>query len=266
MIQKTKNIIKKTFIFDIYKHIVFWYRHLQMFIGNKGIILLYHRINDAIDDPLLLSVSKENFYRQMVFLKKNYNIINLETLVYKIKDGENIRKNVVITFDDGYVDNLYNALPILKELNIPATIFITAGKIDDTEAFVWDKPDKKNDLNRAVTSDELKELSLNHLIEIGAHTISHPHLHLLNKETQKNEIYGSKDIIEKIINKKIKSFSYPFGTDKECNPETIDIVKGVGFQYACSNIKELVNKKSNIYSLPRYLVRNWNIKDFKINI
>ena len=85
----------------------------------KVLTLLYHRVNNLKHDKHLLAVTPDNFYKQLMFLKEHYPIVRFE------EDWNNLREDAVcITFDDGYMDNFTNALPILQELEIPATVFV----------------------------------------------------------------------------------------------------------------------------------------------
>lgn len=229
-------------------------------------ILLYHRVADVKDDPHLLSVSVSNFTDQIAWLKENYNIIPLSKLIYNIKSHTLNSKSVCITFDDGYSDNFYNALPILKKFQVPATIFITTGMVGKKSPFYWDKNSNNYDQGRALTKIELNKLASEELIEIGSHTITHPRLSLKSVEIQQREIYQSKEILEKILKKHINGFSYPFGTGDDYNKSTIAYVKNAGYTYAVANYQNYVNHRSNIYSLPRFLVRNWHIDIFQHKI
>lgn len=101
---------------------------------SKVLTLLYHRVNNLKYDKNLLAVTPENFYSQMCYLKKNYSIVRFEQK-WNGLDGD----AVCITFDDGYMDNFTNALPILQELNIPATIFVSTGNMNTSEEFWWDE-------------------------------------------------------------------------------------------------------------------------------
>lgn len=102
---------------------------------NKGkiLVLYYHRVNDLKQDFNLLSVNPENFRQQMLFLKNNYDIYRFED------DWEKNAKGVVVTFDDGYLDNLEYAVPILEELEVPATVFVTTGSLLRSREFWWDE-------------------------------------------------------------------------------------------------------------------------------
>jgi len=102
----------------------------------KVSVLMYHRVLDKEDgfDHMIISASRKTFEEQMKYLKKRHNIISFNDL----KDG--VKKNsVIITFDDGYVDNYYNAYPILKKYKIPATMYLPTGYINTKKIFWWDK-------------------------------------------------------------------------------------------------------------------------------
>ena len=107
-------------------------------------VLNYHRINDpdAADfDTFVPNVSATpgDFALQMDYVKKNYNVISCQQLISFLR-GEAILPPhaAMITFDDGYYDNLSNAFPILKERNLPAIIFLTTGFMGATTPFYWD--------------------------------------------------------------------------------------------------------------------------------
>lgn len=101
---------------------------------NRILTLLYHRVTNLKYDKNLLAVTPENFYKQMEYLKKNYPIVRFEQNWNEVAGDA-----VCITFDDGYRDNLTNALAILKDLDIPATIFVSTGNLNTSEEFWWDE-------------------------------------------------------------------------------------------------------------------------------
>ena len=105
----------------------------------KVTILLYHRIADQYyNHPYGSVVGKIKFKEQMLYFKKKFNLISLNNLFLQIKNQEFINTNqLVITFDDGSVDNYLNAYPILKNLSIPATFFLPTDYIN-SENITWD--------------------------------------------------------------------------------------------------------------------------------
>jgi peptidoglycan/xylan/chitin deacetylase (PgdA/CDA1 family) len=291
-------------------------------------VLLYHRVAEDPIDSQLLAVTPQNFNEQILFIKENYNVIPLYELVENISANTIKENTIAVTFDDGYLDNLTNALPILEKHKVHATIFVSPGLIGSADEFWWDKleriifdhkelpsslsisGDTVNyfwplsepgdrikafyDLNkicmnmkrmdrdnfisglynwagvkgegrlshRLLNETELKRLSASKYIEVGAHTISHSRLSLLSAQEQTDEITQSKTVLEKIIDKKIKLFSYPFGTKNDFNTSTIEILKSSGYTAGIANYPGTVNSSTDKYMIPRLLVRNWDGKQF----
>ena len=269
----TKNLLRKLPIFLPAKKLHYLARRFIFKIYNAlfptATILLYHRISDSKNDPHRLCVSPENFREQIKFLKENFRVIPLVQLVREVRSKKLKSKTVVITFYYGYSDNLHNALPVLQELDIPATIFFTAGYVGSNKLFYWDlyaqtgENTPPEDQGRPLTLDEAKTLSTARIIEIGGHTINHPKLAKIPPNEQFVEIFKGKIIVEEMLDIPLLSFAYPFGGRDSFDKNTIELVKKAGFQYACSNTHKRVTNNSNIYALPRYVVRNWNLEEFK---
>ncbi|MGV8162097.1 MAG: polysaccharide deacetylase family protein [Candidatus Nanoarchaeia archaeon] len=111
--------------------------------NKKVLILAYHRVLDLnssfLFDSSLVSASRLNFESQMKFLSKNYNVISLEEFVKIHNLKKPFPKNtVVITFDDGYEDFYKFAYPVLKKYDLPATVYLTTGAVDEGKVFWWD--------------------------------------------------------------------------------------------------------------------------------
>jgi len=107
----------------------------RLFSGRPVLVLMYHRVNDFPQGNLShLTVTNDDFEKQLQFLTKNYQILKLE------EDWNNLKRTgVVITFDDGYADNLTDALPLLEKYNVPATIFVTTENLGTNEEYWWDR-------------------------------------------------------------------------------------------------------------------------------
>jgi peptidoglycan/xylan/chitin deacetylase (PgdA/CDA1 family)/CelD/BcsL family acetyltransferase involved in cellulose biosynthesis len=93
-------------------------------------ILIYHRVNDD-QDRFLGATRVDTFRQQMEFIAKNFPIVSLDDIASGVWRNRREKFCVAITFDDGYRDNYLSAFPILKALNIPATIFLTTGCVQD---------------------------------------------------------------------------------------------------------------------------------------
>ncbi len=94
-------------------------------------ILMYHRIERLLTYDQL-TVDPEHFAEQMAYLSKHCRVITLSQAVKELQSGSYQQPGVVITFDDGYRDNLIHALPILKRYCLPATIFVTVEFCEQT--------------------------------------------------------------------------------------------------------------------------------------
>ncbi|MBW8001522.1 MAG: polysaccharide deacetylase family protein [Planctomycetes bacterium] len=111
---------------------------IQEPILKNPLVLLYHRVADDPLDSQLLTVSPNNFEGQLRELKEKYRVIPLFELIEEVRKGQQNTDTVAITFDDGYLDNLTNGLPLLEKYQLPATIFVTSEMVGSDGEFWWD--------------------------------------------------------------------------------------------------------------------------------
>jgi peptidoglycan/xylan/chitin deacetylase (PgdA/CDA1 family) len=116
--------------------------------------------------------------------------------------------------------------------------------------------------HRFLTETELRELASGDLVEIGAHTMTHPWLSQLPPEQQQDEIGGSKQRLEALTGKNITTFAYPYGKKIHYTQQTVKTVKANGFACACSNFGGLVTRTSNRFELPRFQPMDWDGDQF----
>lgn len=105
----------------------------------KAIILMYHRITRTELDPWGMCVSPENFSEHLHAIRQVATPMSLVDFVRARESGELPERAVVVTFDDGYLDNFERALPLLRQHQVPATLFITTCNIDSPREFWWDR-------------------------------------------------------------------------------------------------------------------------------
>ncbi len=98
-------------------------------------ILTYHRVNDDMD-PCFPATPITAFAVQMEALTRSYKVLPLEELVKRAREKDLPADSVAITFDDGYRDNYENAFPILRRLDLPATVFLVSGVVEKNE-LIW---------------------------------------------------------------------------------------------------------------------------------
>jgi peptidoglycan/xylan/chitin deacetylase (PgdA/CDA1 family) len=305
---------------------------------GRALVLVYHRVAEPPSDPWHLAVTPRNFAEHLEVLREHARPIRLEQLSQALLERDLPDRSVVVTFDDGYADNLYNAKPLLERYGIPATVFLITGYIGHEREFWWDElerlllqpgtlperlslivggatyrweldeaahyseedsqrhrrwragkeaPTLRHHLyrslrellkpltegerqrvvqelrgwagaeeavrpsNRPLSLEEVVALAQGDLIEVGAHTVTHPALRKLPAAAQRDEILGSKTRLKEILDRPVASFSYPYGGRPDYTAESVSIVREAGFSCACSNFVGVVKRSTDAFQLPR---------------
>ncbi len=197
-------------------------------------VLMYHSIGPGAENSRLI-VTPESFERQMRFLKKgNYQILSMDEYVALLKENKKPdKRSVVITFDDGYLDNYTNAYPILKKYKIPATISVVPSWVGRPDIMSW---------------EQIKELNDEGLIEIVSHSLSHRPLDTLNKGLIIEELRQSKRILEEKLKTDIDYFCYPCGSFTSFVKE---LAKFYGYKAALATHPDARIDLNDIYAIRR---------------
>ncbi len=205
--------------------------------GTKILVLNYHKVDDT---DISLSVSPEDFDAQLKYLiLHGYHSITPEQLLDHLENGTELPENpVLITFDDGYLDNYTYAYPILLKNGFQATIFIVpelVGTARYLDYFDW---------------AQAKEM-LEHGINIESHTISHSPLSKLSVQEARDELMNSQKIIEAHLGKKPIFLAYPYGSH---NSIITELAQECGYQAAFTIRQGLVDDESDPYRLERITI------------
>jgi peptidoglycan/xylan/chitin deacetylase (PgdA/CDA1 family) len=110
-----------------------------------------------------------------------------------------------------------------------------------------------------LTSEEVRMLEQGGLIEVGAHTVTHPSLTTHSLALQREEIQQGKSDLEEMLGHPVTSFSYPHGN---YTAETLALVREAGFNCACSTVPGVVRKRTDLFQLPRVEVLDWDGEEF----
>lgn len=121
----------------------------------------------------------------------------------------------------------------------------------------------ERDEHRAMTVEELRSLAKNPLIEIGAHTVSHPSLAGLDRQNQYQEMKQSKEWLEQTLGLKVNNIAYPFGQPQDFNHDTVSVAEELGFKLGLTTVSAVTFPKNNPYTLPRMFVQDWKGDEFK---
>lgn len=175
-------------------------------------IFMYHHIDYSKPDQKTasyLAVSSKKLQNQLDLIQKlGYTPTNFQN----IENGEIPEKPIILTFDDAYDDFYTKAFPELQKRNMTAVIYLPSNKLNTKDY---------------MTFAQIKELRNNN-IEIGSHSLNHADLGSLNEENLRKEIFDSKYFLEKLTDKKVLSFCYPYGI---YNPRIRDLLKEAGYKY-----------------------------------
>lgn len=212
---------------------------IKLVSDNRGIpVLYYHSVNDTVDNEV--TISPELLKKQLEYIKyQGYITLSMNEVENYILYNQPIpEKSILITFDDGYMDNYYKAYPILKELNMKATIFCITSELDGSYY---------------LSEEALKEMSQNN-IDIESHTVNHLHLNKLTYDEQLKEMSGSKTKLENITGKKVTSIAFPFG---DYNEDSVKAAKNAGYSIAFTTNKGFADRDDNPLELNRIYVNSY---------
>lgn len=210
-------------------------------------VLAYHKIDQPTADIKLRGAftSPKNFAKQMVYLKKrNFTFYTAAELIeFYRQNGIFPNKSVALTFDDGWKDNYTFAFPILRDLQIKATIFLVPSCIGQKSAKVV--ADGENEREH-LSVENILEMS-KYGIEFGSHTVNHKLLHRIAPEEIEFEVTESKKEIEHLLQKPCQTFAYPAGFFTDAAQAA---VKNAGYIAAFSTVYGDDNAV-NLYALNR---------------
>lgn len=221
-------------------------------------ILMYHSISSGRGQNAHPYYQRETsagmFAKHMQLLHENdYSVINLDEAVKHVESGEaQGKKCVVITFDDGYRDFYTEAFPILGEYGFIATVFLPTGYIHDIASRFKGK--------ECLTWNEIRDL---HKVGVvfGSHTVTHPQLRFVKRESLEYEIQRSKEVIESELGSSIHSFSYPFAfpeDDYEFRNRLRRTLEKYGYENGVSTILGTTRERDDRFFLKRLPVNSWD--------
>ena len=199
---------------------------------EKVLVLNYHMVNRMF---ISLAIDPEDFDWQMKYLVDHgYHTISPDEL-YAFLEGKGTLPDrpVLITFDDGYVDNYTNAYPILKKYNLKATIFIVTGFVSERKGYL--------------TWDQLREME-QHGITAQSHTVTHAPLPELSDERIREELIVSKQQAEAELGHPIEFIAYPTGVH---DLHIVGIAKEAGYKGGFTVKYGNVDRSSNVYAMER---------------
>jgi peptidoglycan/xylan/chitin deacetylase (PgdA/CDA1 family) len=227
-------------------------------------VLMYHKVNDLPGNPLTMPVSL--FDEQMDQLRElGYAVVGLETVLDHYVDGKPLPPQaVLITFDDGYHDNLENATRVLRKYGYPAVLFVPIGYLDDRHPLPHEEHLAAHGiLNRTIDWDELAELEREG-IRIESHGISHRPLADLEVDEAAREIALSKLRLEERLGRLVRAFSYVKGSEAHYKQVHLSLVRQAGYDVAFTAVSGANSQRTDPLQLRRYNIEPYSTRTFEL--
>jgi peptidoglycan/xylan/chitin deacetylase (PgdA/CDA1 family) len=225
---------------------------------------MYHKVNDVQGNPLTMPVSM--FDEQMSQLKElSYTVVGLDDVLSHYVDGTALPpKAVLITFDDGYHDNLDNAAAVLRKHGYPAVLFVPIGYLDDNHPLPHDEGlAAEGLLNPTVDWEELADLEREG-IRIESHGISHRPLADLEVDEAAREITLSKLRLEERLGRPVRAFSYVKGSEAHYKPVHLSLVRQAGYDVAFTAVSGANSAATDPLQLRRYNIEPYPPRTFEL--
>ncbi len=210
-------------------------------------VITYHRFGELPGDPFCLDT--EMFEAQMRCLAEDGRAISLDQLHAHLDGAATLPDDaVLVTIDDGFRSTLDLALPILRDLGVPAVAYVTAGLIGNERA-------AERMPERYLSWEEVAKLPEGG-IEVGSHAFTHASLGLMPIDRATDEGARSRQRIEERCGATVRSFAYPFGTRVDFSDETGRALGSVGYTSVFTSQHGVVVPGMDPLELPRVKVES----------
>jgi len=229
-------------------------------------VLMYHHVNPHKGD--MVTVTPTTFERQMEYLSEaGYKTLTLDELLSYIK-GDLVlqQKAVVVTFDDGWLDNYIYAFPVLKKYNIHASIFIVTNIIERASRDGGKPPtvvpthresklimQKGEEHEVFLRWDIIKEMAESELIGFFSHAKTHASCDFLSEPELSEELEASKHVIEERLKKPCPFLCWPFG---RYTSFAIEVARKVGYSATYTTNHGIVTPGSDPFAIKRIGVKD----------
>ncbi len=230
---------------------------LKVFVqGNRfqRAILTYHSISM---EPAARCVTSEQLCQQLEWTKQHYELVKLGDMVENLRGRiPSSKDQLAVTFDDGYRDFLENAVPVLLDLEVPATLFVPAAKVGGFND--WDADNRGYERKSLLTFSELSNLP-EELVDIGSHGLDHRPFHTMSLKEIERQLTESRSLLEQHLGQAISLLSFPHGRhyDHEMRGTKArgkGLLQDAGYRAACTIRWGRFNSADNLDALRRVTV------------
>jgi len=227
-------------------------------------VLMYHKVNDLEGNSVTVPVSQ--FEEQMAQLGElGYTAISLDDVLAHYLDRKPLPPQaVLITFDDGYSDNLENAVPILQRYGYPAVLFVPIGYLGGGRPLPHDEHlAARGIVNRTLGWSDLDELERAG-VRVESHGIGHRPLADLEVDEAAREITLSKLRLEDALGRPVRAFAYVKGSEAHYRPVHLSLLRQAGYDVAFTSISGGNGPRTDPLQLHRYNVEPYPPRTFEL--
>ena len=207
-------------------------------INKRKVVLYYHELK------------KEHipgFRRQVKFIADTFKVVK-PSQILSTEPGED-ENLVAITIDDAFESVYQNALPILKEYDLPAAIFAPVNRLGEPAGWHQTNNSQADKFN-VMTHEQLIDIDKQGF-EIFSHTCTHPMLTEIDDESLKHEVKESKRILEQLLEHEVEAISYPYG---DYNLKVCAAAKQAGYKLGFTVFPSMVNQNTDPMMIGRFRV------------
>ncbi len=219
-------------------------------------VLTYHSVG-----PTKLGLTQASFREQMSYLRDHATVLGLDALLSGSWPDDRTAIKCAITFDDGYASVYQWAFPILHEFGFPATVYLVADAIGDHQPKCSNEFEGLYPDESMLRWTEVREMQ-RYGLSFGSHLLHHYDLTSLKDEQARNELEGSKKLIEDRTGETCSSFCYPWGKHDR---RSVEAVRNAGYSNAVIAIQGRwkKNQELDLFRVPRADVRrDYSVDDF----
>jgi peptidoglycan/xylan/chitin deacetylase (PgdA/CDA1 family) len=227
-------------------------------------VLMYHKVNDFWPNPTAVPIAV--FEEQMELLGElGYTPVSLDAVRNHYVGGVPLPpRAVLITFDDGYRDNLENALPVLRRHGYPAVVFVPIGFLDDIRPLPHEESLRLLGIrNPTLHWDELAELEAGG-VRIESHGIGHRPLSDLDPAEATREIALSKLRLEERLGREVEAYAFVKGSLADYRPEHASLVQQAGYKLAFTSVSGANGPGTDPFRLRRYNIEPYPARTFEL--
>jgi peptidoglycan/xylan/chitin deacetylase (PgdA/CDA1 family) len=170
--------------------------------------LIYHRVGAGMQAEMDLPAA--TFARHLDLLTERFELVRLREGLERLEAGTVYRDLVAVTFDDGYADVHEHAWPLLREREIPSTLFLATGFLDgDIAPPISPGADRSGAPAAPLAWEDVRRMLATGLVEVGSHTVTHPDFDGIDAVTAERELLESKAVIRERLGVSTELFAYP---------------------------------------------------------